>query len=172
MILTLCELGAVSLIALYLGKWLIGLRHRNAQSWESLIARLQPGWSGRELSEHFLWKEGLNATPMETWKRIQGVRGLRAMYQNARVMMEMADFAARNSDSVDPLLLETMRSDAIQIRACVMSALVQNTFSRASEGVRTNAFRASSMYMGMSARMTQLLEVHAAMALPDFVAAM
>jgi hypothetical protein len=172
MILTLSEFGAVSLIALYLGRWMLGLRRRNAQSWESLIARLQPGWSGRELSEHFLWKEGLNATPVETWKRIHGVRGLCAMYQNARVMLEMADFAARNSDAVDPLLLETMRSDAIQIRACITSAFVHYAFSQASEGVRMNAFRASSMYMGMAARMTQLLQVHAAMALPDFVAAM
>jgi hypothetical protein len=172
MILTLSEFGVVSLVALYLGRWMIGLRHRNAQSWESLIARLQHGWSGRELSEHFLWKEGLNATPIETWKRIHGVRGLCAMYKNARVMLEMADFADRNSDSVDPLLLETLRSDAIQIRACVMTALVQYALSQASESVRGNAFRASSMYMGMAARMTQLLQVHAAMALPEFVAAM
>jgi len=151
---------------------MIGSRRRNTQSWESLIAQLRPDWSARELSEHFLWKEGLSATPEEAWKRIKGVRGLCAMYQNSRVMLEMADFAARHSDSVDPLLLETLRSDAMQIRVCVLKALFQYAFSQASEGVRVNAFRAASVYTGMAARMAQLLLDHAAMALPDFVAAM
>jgi hypothetical protein len=94
------------------------------------------------------------------------------MYQNAQVMLEMADFAAKNSDSVDRVLLETLRSDAMHIRVCVLMALAQYGFTQASEGVRVNAFRAASMYTGMAARMTQLLQQHAAMVVPDFVAAM
>jgi hypothetical protein len=94
------------------------------------------------------------------------------MYQNARVMLEMADYAARNSEGVDRLLLETLRSDAMQIRLCVLMALAQYAFSEASEGVRVNAFRAASMYIAMAARMTQLLQDHAAIVVPDFVAAM
>jgi hypothetical protein len=125
------------------------------------------------LSEHFLWKEGLDdATPEETWKRMQGAHGLWAMYQNSQVMLEMADFAAKSADTVDHVLLETLRSDAMQIRLYALLALVQYAFSQANEGVRVNAFRAASMYTGMAARMTQLLQVQAAMALPDFVAAM
>jgi len=94
------------------------------------------------------------------------------MFQNARVMMEMADYAAKNSETVDRLLLETMRSDAMQIRLLVLMALAQYGFSQASEGVRVNAFRAAAMYSGMAARMTQLLQDNAAMVVPDFVAAM
>jgi len=124
------------------------------------------------LSEHFLWKEGLNATPEDAWQRMEGPKGLWAMYQNARVMLEMADYAAKNSEEVDRLLLETLRSDAMQIRLCVLTALCQYAFSQASEGVRVNAFRAASMYTGMAARMTQLLQDHAAVIVPDFVAAM
>jgi hypothetical protein len=103
---------------------------------------------------------------------MDGPHGLWVMYQNARVMLEMADFAAKNCDSVDRLLLETLRSDAMQIRVCVLMALAQYAFSHASEGVRVNAFRAASMYTGMAARMTQLLQENAAMLIPDFVAAM
>jgi hypothetical protein len=124
------------------------------------------------LSNHYLWKEGLSTTPEETWERIQGARGLWAMYQNAGVMLEMADFAARNSSSVDLELLATLRSDAMQIRVCVLMSLAQYACSRASEGVRVNAFRAASMYTGMAARMTQLLQENAAVVVPDFVAAM
>ena len=84
----------------------------------------------------------------------------------------MADFASRNCDSVDRVLLETLRSDAMQIRLCVLMALAQYACSQASEGVRVNAFRAASMYTGMAARMTQLLQENAAGLVPDFVAAM
>ena len=123
------------------------------------------------MSDHFLWKEGLNATPEDAWQRMEGPKGLWVMYQNARVMLEMADYAARNSDSVDRLLLETLRSDAMQIRLSVLTALAQYAFTQASEGVRVNAFRAAQMYTGMAARMTRMLQENAAVMVPDFVAA-
>jgi hypothetical protein len=94
------------------------------------------------------------------------------MYQNARVLLDMADYAARNCDNVDRVLLETLRSDAMQIRVCVLMALTQYGFSQASEGVRVNAYRAATFYTSMAARMTQLLQEHAAAIIPDFVAAM
>jgi len=172
MILPLLQIAAVALVALYFGRWRAGVRRRNNQTWETLIARLRPDWSARELSDQFLWKEGLNATPEETWTRMQGPHGLWVMYQNARVMLEMADYATRNCENVDRVLVETLRSDAMQIRVCVLMALAQYAFSHASEGVRVNAFRAASMYTGMAARMTQLLQENAAGLVPDFVAAM
>jgi len=168
----LLEFSALAAVALYLARWRNGIRKRNAQSWDSLLARLRPDWSARELSDHFLWKEGLSATPEDAWQRMKGPNGLWVMYQNAQVMMEMAEYASRNSESVDRVLLETLRSDAMQIRLCVLMALGQYAFSQASEGVRVNAFRAASMYTGMAARMTQLLQEHAAVIVPDFVAAM
>ncbi len=172
MILPLLQIAAIAAVAFYLGRWRIASRRRNAQSWDSLLARLRPDWSARELSDHFLWKEGLSATPDDAWQRMEGPKGLWVMYQNARVMMEMGDYAARNSVDLDRVLLETLRSDAMQIRLCVLMALGQYAFSQASEGVRVNAFRAASIYTGMAARMTQLLQEHAAMVVPDFVAAM
>ncbi|MGB7547055.1 MAG: hypothetical protein WBM14_04855 [Terracidiphilus sp.] len=172
MIFTILQIAAVAIVAIVLARWRVGVCRRNAQSWDSLLARLRSDWSARELSNHYLWKEGLSTTPEETWERIQGARGLWAMYQNAGVMLEMADFAARNSSSVDLELLATLRSDAMQIRVCVLMSLAQYACSRASEGVRVNAFRAASMYTGMAARMTQLLQENAAVVVPDFVAAM
>jgi len=172
MILPLLQILTLVSAAFYLGRWRAGVRRRNNQSWESLLARLRPDWSARELSEQFLWKEGLNATPDDAWQRMEGPRGLWVMYQNSRVMLEMADFAARHDAQVDKVLVETLRSDAMQIRVCVLMALAQYGFSKASEGVRINAFRAAAMYSGMAARMTSLLQDHAAVILPDFVAAM
>jgi len=172
MFLLLLQISAVAAVAYYLSRWHRTVRRRNAQTWDSLLARLRPDWSARELSDHFLWKEGLSATPEDAWRRMEGPKGLWVMYQNARVMLEMADYADRNCEGVDRLLLETLRSDAMQIRVCVLMALAQYAFSQASEGVRINAFRAASMYADMAARMTQLLQANAAAIVPDFVAAM
>lgn len=172
MIFPLLQIGALVLVALYLGRWRMSVRRRNSQSWESLLVRLRPDWSARELSDQFLWKEGLTSTPDDTWTRMEGPRGLWVMYQNAKVMLEMADYATKNCENVDRVLVETLRSDAMQIRVCVLMAIAQYAFSQASEGVRVNAFRAASMYTGMAARMTQLLQENAAVLVPDFVAAM
>ena len=172
MFLPLVQLAAIVAIALYLVRWRAGVRRRNAQTWDSLLAKLSPDWSARELSDQFLWKEGLSTTPEDAWKRMEGPKGLWVIYQNAQVMLEMADYASRHCEGVDRLLVETLHSDAMQIRVCVLSALVQYAFTQASEGVRVNAFRAASMYTGMAARMTQLLQEHAAVLVPDFVAAM
>ena len=172
MILTILQFAAVAVVAISLVRWRASLCGRNAQSWESMIARLRPGWSALELSDHFSQKEGLNTTPDQTWERIKGARGLRAMYKNAGVMLEMADYAAKNCDTIDPELLAALRDNATQIRMGALKALAINAFSQASENVRMDAFHVASMYTGMVARMTRLLQDNAVVLVPDFVAAM
>jgi hypothetical protein len=172
MILTLLQILGLAVVVYYFVRWRLGVRRRNVETWDSILARLRPEWSARDLSDQFLWKEGLNATPEDAWQRMEGPKGLWVMYQNARVMLEMADFAARNDPSIDRLVLETLRSDSVQIRLLVLMALAQYGFTQASEGVRINAYRTASIYAGMAARLTALLQDHAAGVLPDFVAAM
>jgi len=156
----------------YLGTARIGVRRRNVQSWDSLLARLQPDLSARALSDRSLWKEMLSATPEDIWQRMEGPRGLCAIYQNAGVMLEMANYAARNSNSVDRELLAALVSDTMHIRLYVLIALGQYAFTQVNESIRVNAFRAASIYVEMAAQMTQLLQEQAAAVVPDFVAAM
>jgi len=176
MLLPLLQIAIVSALLLYFDRWRRSMRRRNVQSWDALLGQLRSDWSARELSEQFLWKEGLTATTDDIWQRLDGPRGLWAIYQNARVLLEMADYANRHaapgSDPIDPMILETLRSDAMQIRLCVLMALAQYALSQATAGVKVNAFRAANLYSGMAARMTALLQDHAAVILPDFVAAM
>lgn len=175
MSLPILPIASIAAVAIYLACWRVGLRRRNAQNWDSLVARLQPDWSGLELSVHFLSKEGLYTTPEETWERMHGIRGIRAMYLNAGVMLEMVDYAARNiemNNSNDQEMLEMLRCDAMQIRSEALRVLARDAFNQASESVRTNAFHVASMYTGMAARMAHLLRVSAPAMLPDFVAAM
>jgi hypothetical protein len=172
MILQVLEIAAVLAIAVYFIRLRKAAKARSSQTWETLLAKLRPEWSARELSDHFLWQEGLSATPEDAWRRMEGPKGLWVMYQNAQVMQQMADYAAKQCEGVDRLLIETLHSDAMQIRVCVMMALAQYAFKHASEGVRVNAYRAASIYTGMAARTTQLLQAYAAVQVPDFVAAM
>ena len=172
MMLPLLQIAVIAAVAYYLYRWQNAVRLRNARTWDDLLSTLRSDWSARELSERFLWKEGVDATPDEAWRRMEGPKGLWVMFKNARVMMEMADFAAKHCEGVDPVLVSTLHSDALQIRVCVLAALAQYALTAAGEGVRVNAFRAAQMYTGMAARTTQLLQDHAAGLVPDFVAAM
>jgi len=171
MILAIFQVAAVSLIALYFVCWRIRAHRRSHQSWEAMLVRLHHGWNAGALSEHFPWKEGLSASPDETWERIRGIHGLWAMYRNAGIMLELADFAARHIGA-DPALLNTLRSDATQIRLCALQAMFGYVLSQASENVRMSAFQVASMYTGMASHMTEFLQDNAEVALPSFVAAM
>jgi hypothetical protein len=176
MLLPLIQIAVVSALLVYFSKWRKSMRRRNGQSWDGLLCQLRSDWSARDLSAQFLWKEGLAATTDDIWQRLDGPRGLWAIFQNARVLLEMADYANLNtapgSNPIDPMILETLRSDAMQIRLCVLMALGQYALSKATAGVKVNAFRAADMYSSMAARMTILIQDHAAVILPDFVAAM
>ena len=171
MIIIVLQVVAVALVVLFLVWSRLRISRRNRQSWEGVLARMRHGWNNGALSEHFPWKEGLNASPDETWARIGGARGLWAMYRNAGIMLELADFAARHV-GVDQAQLGTLRADATQIRLAALLALTEWAFSQASDNVRLGAFRVASMYTGMAAHMTEFLQNNAEVALPSFVAAM
>lgn len=159
MAFTVLCLAATFGIAAALFQWRAGVRRRNAQSWESLVQRLEPGWDNRAVRAYSLFQEGQNASPEEKWKKIEGAKGLWAMYENARVLQEMADYAARNGAPVDADLLVTLRTDALQIRFCVVSTLFRYAFSQVNESICAHAFRASSAYSEMADRARQLLQV-------------
>ena len=50
----LIQIATLAVVAFYLGRWREGVRRRNAASWDSLIVRLRPDWSARELSDQEL----------------------------------------------------------------------------------------------------------------------
>ena len=171
MLVTIGQIAVVVAIVAYFVHWQVSVRRRNRQTWDSLIARLSETLNIRPLSEHFPWKEGLSATPDETWRKLGGMCGLLSIYRNAGVMLEIANYAARHADNVDPVLLQNIHTDAAQIRICVLTTMAQCFFTHATESVRMNAFQAASMYTGLAAHITELLQASGSSALPAFVAA-
>lgn len=168
MTLLLLQIAAIGAVAVYLERWRAGVRRRNARSWDLLLARLRPEWSARELIDSSSSNEGSRATPDEKWNRILGARGLWGMFENAGVMVEMADYAAQNSDSIDREILATLRSDAMQIRVYVLVMLAKYVFSEVNEPVVIGALRVESAYAEMVLRMAEFLQENAVEILPKF----
>jgi len=172
MISALLQIAVVTLAAVFLYGIKSALRHRNAQSWESLVARLRLDCGARSLGDQSVWNNDLKFTPEEKWQLVHGAQGLWTMYENASVMLEMADYAARNSDSVDLEMLAALRSDAMQIRVSVLTALAKYAFSQVNESICANVSHAASMYTEMSARTAELLRMNGGQMVPNLVGAM
>lgn len=172
MILPVLQVAAIAVTAVCLYGFRAGVRRRNAQSWDSLVARLRLDSSTRRLGDQSVWSGDLKVTPQEQWRLIRGAHGLWTMFENASVMLEMANYAARNSDSVDREMLATLRSDAMQIRVCVLSALAKYAFSQVNESISVNVSRAASMYTEMATRTADLLQVNGGMMVPNLVPTM
>ena|SRR5579859_7099018 len=172
MMLALIQVAAITFATVFLYVLKAGLSRRNAQSWQSIVARLRldPGTS--RLGDQSVWNNDLKFTPAEKWQLVHGAQGLWTMFENAGVMLEMADYAARNSDTVDKEMLAALRSDAMQIRVSVLSALGKYAFSQVNESISANVCHAASMYTEMSARTAELLRVNGGEFVPSFAPTM
>lgn len=142
------------------------MHRRSAQSWDELVARLQPDLN----AGRFAGALPAAATPEERWERVNGAAGLCAMFKNAKVMLEIADFACRNGEQANPLTIAALRSDALHIRVLVVAALAEYAFTQLNEGIVANAQRASDMYRQMLESTAELLEASLAMPAPQYAA--
>ena len=64
-------------------------------------------------------------------------------------------------------MLEGLRSDAFQIRLCVLLALGQYVFSASSVGASVNAHRAVATYSAMLVRLTAFIQEYSTPAVPQ-----
>jgi hypothetical protein len=166
----LFELLFVALIVGCLVQWRRGIVRRRGESWETLLGKLHPNWNAQVFGKDFL--PDATATPEDIWHRIGGAKGLCSLFHNAGVLMEMAGYAVRNDPTPHRALLAAIHKEALRVQVLVVRTLVQYAFLSLSEGVRENAFWSVSIYIGMTVRMTQLLQESSANLLPGFVEAM
>jgi hypothetical protein len=163
---------AIALIAL-VGLWRRAQAKRKQRSWDDIVSALYASdWGMQEVSERYLYRSGINATPFDIWSRIDGARGLRAMYVNAPLLVQLADYAAEHSGDPDMAILEELRSDAFQIRLAVLSALAKHILLRSNAAASMNAHRATGLYSEMLARLTMLLQQNAGQLFPAYLEVM
>jgi hypothetical protein len=94
------------------------------------------------------------------------------MYCNAPLLVQLADYAAEHGTDPDEALLEGLRSDAFQIRLCVLLALCKYAMSHSTVGASVNAHRATSLYTEMLAHLTTLFQESAGQLFPKYLEAM
>jgi len=84
------------------------------------------GADSGDLSEPFLSQEDFDALKARLREDPKEWRNLWSLFRSARLALEMADFAERNTGSgpteIEPLLLETVREDAMQVRVSALFA--------------------------------------------------
>jgi hypothetical protein len=168
MILAFFEFCLVISIAIYLGIWRAGVHRRRAQAWERLVEQLQANGFAPNLNDRVFAIEHI-VSQEERERRIQDAHGLWSMYEDARVMLDMANYAAANSATIDREVLADLRRDAMQIRVCVMIELSRNAYSEINESTCGNIGRASAVYAEMVSRMADLMQPNSGALFAGFV---
>jgi hypothetical protein len=170
MILPLLQVILAALLVGYAAFWRRQQSRRRAKSWNSIISQLRCNdWGIEEISERFLYKSEVQVTPKDVWQRINGCKGLWAMYKNSPILVQLADYAAEHGDSVNVEMLEGLRSDAFQIRLCVMLALAQYVLSASSVGASVNAHRAVATYSTLMVNLTAFIQEYSTSLFPSYL---
>jgi hypothetical protein len=170
MILPMLQVCVAALLIAYAAFWRRQQGRRRGRSWNEIISQLHGNdWGIEEITERYLYKGEVQVSPKDIWQRIQGCKGLWAMYKNAPILVELADYAAEHGENVDRLLLESLRSDAFQIRISVLMALGQYIFSAGSLGAAVNAHRAVTTYSTMLVRLTAFIQEYSTSLFPSYL---
>jgi hypothetical protein len=170
MILPLLQVGLAVLLISYAAFWRRQQAKSRARTWNGIISQLQGNdWGIEEISERFLYKSELQVSTQDVWQRIQGCKGLWAMYKNAPLLVQLADYAAEHGENVDRVLLENLRSDAFQIRLFVLRALAQYLFASAEAGAAVDAHRAVAAYSEMLVRLTSFIQEYSTALFPSYL---
>src|SRR5271165_5411354 len=170
MVMPLLQVLVTMLLLLYAGHWRRRQSKKAGDTWESIVSKLRSNdWGLEEVSERYLYSGSIKVSTQEIWKKIDGAKGLWSMYCNAPVLVQLADYAAAHGDGVSEEVLESLRSDAFQIRICVLLALAQHVLSRSSVAAEVNAHRATEIYSAMLNRLTVLFQEHSALLFPRYL---
>ena len=170
MILPLLQVILTALLVAYAGFWRRQQIRRRAKSWDGIVSQLRCNdWGIEEISERFLYKSEVQVTTKDVWERIHGCKGLWAMYKNSPVLVQLADYAAEHGKAVDQEMLESLRSDAFQIRLCVRLAVCQYLLSASSVGPSVNAHRAVATYSAMMVKLTAFIQEYSTPLFPRYL---
>jgi hypothetical protein len=126
---SLLQVVVLGAVLAYLWQCRAYMRRRNSHKWEHLAGRFGSDSGTSDLDAQSLWAN-LMATEMDRLRK--GPRDCRASwthFRNARIVLEMADYAERNSTPesplVNPMLLVSLRREAMNIRIHTLVGLAK-----------------------------------------------
>src|ERR1700734_3320614 len=102
MILPIISVAVTASMITYVSYWRRKQTQRRAADWNSIVVRLRSNseFHFDEVTERYLYSTGIKATPRDIWSRIDGANGLWAMFTNAGVLIELADYATEHGQDV------------------------------------------------------------------------
>jgi hypothetical protein len=172
MLLTLFEMSVIVTVAIHFVWWQIRVRRRRTVAWKTLLVNLQPKRGDIELADNHHWNRDPFAMPEEKWRSTNVAEGLWTMYENAGVMLDIANYAAFNSTVTNPELITALRRDAFRIRVCVIVALSKYARSQVNESTCAIVSRATAYYADMVKRTAELAQANGTALAPGFAASM
>ena len=104
---------------------LFASRRRNLlrRDWDDVLAELRPVHLDalRLIAQVYLQpeKDQLRIEPQEMWELLGGLKGIRRLKANARVMLNLAVFAQRWNREQGPIVAEMIRREAVRLDRAV-----------------------------------------------------
>jgi len=124
----LVQVAVCGVLLAYLWQCRAYLHRRNHTTWESLASQLHFS-SAADGHQSSTRAEALLEAAAEDGQTSRDPHSLWMHFNHARVVLEMADFAERNSTPgptfIDPVLLAAVRRDAMQIRISALAGLAK-----------------------------------------------
>jgi hypothetical protein len=158
MLNTVLGITIVASILAYFGYWRLNVQRRRKYAWNLLETYLEPKNRGAELRYQLCLDQTRAITREEHLVSAHSANDLWSMYVNAGIMLDTADFVAQSCTGVDQGLLETLRSDATQVRAYALIALSKYAYDQVNDATMASASRAGIYYTDLLNRTTQLLD--------------
>lgn len=175
MILPILTIAVTAVPTAYVIHWRRAQAQRRNQDWNSILGRFRSHseFGFTEITENYLYSPAIDASPADIWSRIRGAEGLWAMYTNAGVLMDLAEYAAvHGGEAIPEMLAAELRSDALQLRLAVIIALSRYAFSRSGVAAAVNAHRAACAYGSLLAHITTFFQDYSTLYFPRFLEAM
>ena len=170
MLLSLIQVVVAVLLISYAAFWRRQQVKRHRKNWHEIVNQLQGNdWGLEEITEKYLYKGGIRATTEDIWIASPVATDSWRCIKMHPCWCSLPTMPPHHGEGVDQAMLETLRSDAFQIRLCVMLALAQHVMSASSVGAAVNAHRATTTYSEMLASLTAFIQEHSASLFPSYL---
>ena len=101
------------------------------RDWNDLLGKLQPiSVAVTTIGDEYLnpTPHQLGPEPVDIWRSMGGLEGIRRMRRNARILIALAAYAQRWNFTESVIVKERMRQDALHLQRATLQVIVRRAF--------------------------------------------
>src|ERR1700752_1909506 len=102
------------------------------RDWNDLLTKLQPisAVAVTAIGDEYLnpTPHQLGAQPVDIWRSLGGLEGIRRMRSNARILIALAAYAQRWNFTESVIVKERMRQDAVHLQRATLQVILRTVF--------------------------------------------